>query len=236
MTTYKSLSTLNPSQENFQLIRVKLLRRWKIKLSSPRLYNLKLILGKKIQATIHHECVLYFDDDLQDHIWYSIKDFRINTNVGRTKTTNNIFKLKFTISTIVKPIPSVSSLLYFYPSSFVDTIHRRLDFQIAVDVIGLVVSCAPIQFIFNEESKINDLAFLSFKIEDDRERIIECQSVGDTAVQFEKNRVRCQQSGDPEICLIRFWHINQFPDVFLTGMHAYNQVLWNPDVPEVNEH
>lgn len=45
-----------------------------------------------------------------------------------------------------------------------------------------------------------------------RERIIECQALGDTAVQFEKNRVRCRQSGDPEICLLRFWHINQFPD------------------------
>ncbi|KAG2328811.1 hypothetical protein Bca52824_011539 [Brassica carinata] len=206
MTTYRSLSTLNPGQENTQLIRVKLLRRWKIKLSSPRLYNLKLILvdseGKKIQATIPHECVLYFVDDLQDQNWYSIKDFKIKTNVGRTMTTNNTFKLKFTISTIVKPIPSESSSLYFYPSSFVDIIHRRLDFQIVVDVIGLLVSSAPIQFCFNEESKINDIAFLSFKIEDDREHIIECQAVGDTAVQFEENRVRCQQSGDPEICLL----------------------------------
>ena len=45
-----------------------------------------------------------------------------------------------------------------------------------------------------------------------RERRIECQAVGDIAVQFEKSRVRCQQSGVPEICLLRFWHINQFPD------------------------
>ncbi|KAG2314288.1 hypothetical protein Bca52824_017410 [Brassica carinata] len=142
--------------------------------------------GEKIQATIPHECVLYFVDDLQDQNWYSIKDFKIKTNVGRTMTTNNTFKLKF---------PYISSSLNLYPSNFVDIIHRRLDFQIAVDVIGLLVSCAPIQFRFNEESKINDIAFLSFKIEDDRERIIECQAV---------------------------------------GMHEYNQVLWNPDVPEVN--
>lgn len=36
------------------------------------------------------------------------------------------------------------------------------------DVIGVVVSCAPIQFLFNEETNFKDLAFLSFKIEDDR--------------------------------------------------------------------
>ncbi|KAG2307075.1 hypothetical protein Bca52824_026823 [Brassica carinata] len=132
------------------------------------------------EPTIPHECVLYFVDDLRDQNWYSIKDFKIKTNDGRTMTTNNTFKLKFTISTIVKHIPSVSSSLHFYPSSFVDIIHRRLDFQIAIDVIGLLVSCAPIQFRFNEESKINDIAFLSFNIEDDRERIIECQAVGDT--------------------------------------------------------
>ena len=94
------------------------------------LYN--VCFRGKIQATIPHECVLYFVDDLRDQNWYSIKDFKIKTNVGRTRTTNNTFKLKFTISTIVKPIPSVSSSLHFYPSSFVDIIHRRLDFQIAV--------------------------------------------------------------------------------------------------------
>ena len=45
-----------------------------------------------------------------------------------------------------------------------------------------------------------------------RERRVECQAVGDIAVQFEKNRVHYQQSGHPEICLLLFWHINQFPD------------------------
>lgn len=43
MTTYISLFTLNPTQENTQHIQVKLLRKWKIKLPSCGLYNLKLI-------------------------------------------------------------------------------------------------------------------------------------------------------------------------------------------------
>ena len=90
-----------------------------------------LFQGKKIQATIPHDCVLYFVDDFRENNRYSVKDFRIKTNVGRTRSTSNIFKLKFTISTIVKHIPSVSSSLYFHPSSFADIIHRRLDFQIA---------------------------------------------------------------------------------------------------------
>ncbi|KAF2564322.1 hypothetical protein F2Q70_00016977 [Brassica cretica] len=234
MTTYTSLSTLNPDQEDTQLIQVKLLRRWKIELSSPRLFNLKLIFvdseGKKIQATIPHECVLYCVGDFWENNLYSVKDFRIKTNVGRTRTTDNIFKLKFTISTIVKHIPSVSTSLYFHPASFADIIHSRLDFKIAVDVIGVVVSCAPIKFLLNEETKFNDLPFLTFTLEDDRERRVECQAVGDIAVQFEKNRVHYQQSGHPEICLLLFWHINQFPD----GKNEYNQVLWNPDVSEVN--
>ncbi|KAF3602002.1 hypothetical protein F2Q69_00035398 [Brassica cretica] len=71
---------------------------------------------------------------------------------------------------------------------------------------------------------------MTFTLEDDREHRVECQAVGDIAVQFEKNRARYQQSGHPEICLLLFWHINQFPD----GKDEYNQVLWNPDVPEVN--
>ncbi|KAF3490194.1 hypothetical protein F2Q69_00053529 [Brassica cretica] len=58
--------------------------------------------------------------------------FKIKANVGRTRTANNIFNLKFTISTIVKHIASVSSSLYFYPSKFADIIHRRLDFKASV--------------------------------------------------------------------------------------------------------
>ncbi|WZZ27266.1 hypothetical protein YC2023_010667 [Brassica napus] len=91
-----------------------------------------LFQGKKTQETIPHECVLYFVGDFRVNNWYSVKDFRIMTNVGRTRTTNNIFKLKFTISTIIKHIPSVSTLLYFHPASFADIIHRRLDFKISV--------------------------------------------------------------------------------------------------------
>ncbi|CAN7124199.1 unnamed protein product [Brassica rapa subsp. narinosa] len=87
---------------------------------------------KKIQETIPHECVLYFVGDFQVNNWYFVKDFRIKTKVGRTRTIDNIFKLKFTISTIVKHIPSVSTSLYFHPASFADIIHWRFDFKIAV--------------------------------------------------------------------------------------------------------
>ncbi|KAG2322963.1 hypothetical protein Bca52824_016176 [Brassica carinata] len=107
MAAYTSLSTLNSGQQN-ALIKVELLRRWKIKLPSPPSYNLKLILVDSEHLQI------------------------IKTNVSRTGTTNNPFKLKFSISTIVKPIPSVSSSLYVYPTRFADIIHKRLDFQIAV--------------------------------------------------------------------------------------------------------
>ena len=72
------------------------------------------------------------------------------------------------------------------------------------DGIGLVVSCAPIQFILNEETKFNDLPFLCFTIEEDRYILLPFSLI--------KNRFRCHQSGDPEICLLRFWHMNQFPD------------------------
>lgn len=44
------------------------------------------------------------------------------------------------------------------------------------------------------------------------ERILECQAVGIIAVEFERKRVRAQQHGEPENCLLRFWHINHFPD------------------------
>ena len=45
-----------------------------------------------------------------------------------------------------------------------------------------------------------------------RERRVECQAVGDIVVQFKKIRFHYQQAGHPEICLLRFWHINQFPN------------------------
>ena len=79
----------------------------------------------RIQETIPHECVIYLVDDFRENNWYSIKDFKIKTNVGRTRTINyNIFKLKFTISTIVKQIAYVSS--FYYPSRFADIINRGL--------------------------------------------------------------------------------------------------------------
>ena len=37
-----------------------------------------------------------------------------------------------------------------------------------LDVIGVVVSWAPIKFLLNEETKFNDLPFLTFTLEDDR--------------------------------------------------------------------
>lgn len=47
------------------------------------------------------------------------------------------------------------------------------------------------------------------------ECIIECQAVGVVAVQFEQERVRAQQCGEPEMCLLCFWLIYQFPDGIL---------------------
>ncbi|WZZ71306.1 hypothetical protein YC2023_082676 [Brassica napus] len=139
-----------------------------------------------IQATIPYECVIYFVDGFREKNLYSIKVFKIKANVGRTRAANNIFNLKFTISTIVKHIASVSSSLYFYPSKFADIIHRRLDFKTSVDGIRMVICCTLLQFLLNDKKK-KDLAFLSFSIEDDRKCRIECQAVGD--VQFERQRV-----------------------------------------------
>ena len=36
------------------------------------------------------------------------------------------------------------------------------------DVTGMVISCTALQFLHNDKTKMNDLAFLSFSIEDDR--------------------------------------------------------------------
>lgn len=36
------------------------------------------------------------------------------------------------------------------------------------DVIGVIISCAPIQFLLDEATKFKDIPFLSFTIEDDR--------------------------------------------------------------------
>ncbi|KAL0742014.1 hypothetical protein Bca4012_083527 [Brassica carinata] len=126
------------------------------------------VQGNKIQSTIPQDCVIFFVDEFQEYMWYSVKDFKLKTNVGRTRTTTNIFKLKFTVSTIMKKIPSVSISLYFYPANFADIIHRRLDFKTSVDVIGIVVNSTPLQFLLNEKTMINDLTFVSFCIEDDR--------------------------------------------------------------------
>ncbi|WZZ03600.1 hypothetical protein YC2023_089521 [Brassica napus] len=65
-----------------------------------------------------------FSSVYMENNWYSIKVFKIKTNICRTRTANNIFNLKFTISTIVKHIAFVSSSLYFYSSKFADIIHR----------------------------------------------------------------------------------------------------------------
>ncbi|KAL0899036.1 hypothetical protein Bca101_082997 [Brassica carinata] len=197
MTTYTSLSYLKPDPENKQSIQVKLLRHWKIKLQSPGLYNLKLILVDSEVSCLTYYLVLCYTSlsVLNNLIVY-------RTNVGRTRTTANIFKVKFTVST----------LLYFYPTNFADIIHRRLDFKTSVDFIGIIVSSTPLKFLLNDKTKINNLAFLSFSIEDDSECILECQAVGVVAVEFERERVRAQQHGEPGICLLHFWHINQFPD------------------------
>lgn len=88
--------------------------------------------GTKFKPSTPHECVIYFVDEFREYMWYSIKDFKIKKNVGRTRTTANIFKLKFIISTIVKKIPFVSISLYFYPANFSDIIQWRLDFKILV--------------------------------------------------------------------------------------------------------
>ncbi|KAL0898609.1 hypothetical protein Bca101_082570 [Brassica carinata] len=56
----------------------------------------------------------------------------VKNKCGRTKTTANIFKLKFTVSTIVKKISSVSTSLYFCPANFADIIHWRLNFKTSI--------------------------------------------------------------------------------------------------------
>ncbi|WZZ53004.1 hypothetical protein YC2023_053111 [Brassica napus] len=146
------------------------------------------------KATQHQLCVKPYLmlSRLLENNCYSTKDFMIKTNVGRTRTTNNIFKLKFTISTIVKHIVSISSLLYFYyPLRFADIINMRLAFKTSVYYLLLYRSTHTHRYIYTHILFNHNMFVIQ------GERRIECQAVGDVDVEFERQRVRAQQSAEP---------------------------------------